>query len=36
MFYWTVKISNIPQSSRQILMKAQFLVENIVLEFIDL
>jgi len=34
MFYWTVEIFNIPRSSR--LMKAQFLVENTVLEVIVL
>ena len=36
MFYWIVKICNIVQSSRQLLKKAQFLVENTVLKFTDL
>jgi len=36
MFYRTVKIFDILQSSRQLLVKAQFLVENAVSELIDL
>jgi len=36
LFYWTVEIFNNPRSSRQLLTKAQFLVENTVLELIDL